>query len=289
MKMATRAPDRHGEQHHRQASSDTDAVSLMMLHDSNATVANFFSFHGFRGFLHENENDMFLRLHILDCGHAVTCMYTKSDEGVSPYGNERCRLPLSAGRALCVAFQSLYYLADDSNTCPEDLRKEVYTFAEHCLCTDHVKRTNAVQDVADRLLLAVKRWQCRRVFMDEPDGPPSTPPEERIGTSRLSQLFIRPVNRSPRRRPHFRTRLVDSELEYDSWGLLHERRSRAQGRRSSIVDMSSSQHTQRKHESLTSNTQASSSNGTTDVNSSHYQQLKGRAIGVVGRFVKNTD
>lgn len=258
-----------------------------MLQDSNATVANLFSFYGFRGFLRENENDLFLRLHVLDCGQAITCMYRSLDDCVGPYGHDRCRLPTNPGRALCVAFQSLYYLADDSNICPDDLIKEVSTFARHCLCAEHAERAENVSGLAERLFLAVERWQCRRVFMDEPDGTPATPPEERAGASRLSQFFIRVPNRSPRRRPKFRSRDIELELEIDCWGIPHEKRPRVADWLRPMPISTPSQRTQRLERSAAPGAETESIDRTPTTHRSHYQQFKDRAKSAVDKIANN--
>lgn len=263
-------------------------VEAMFL-DSNAAVTNFFSFHGFRGFLREDKSDLFLRLNVLDCGNAITCTYRKFD--TCHYGNERCRMPISGGRALCIAFQSLYYLADDLRTCPEPLKEEVITFARLCLCAEHAD-FDTVNSLAARMFVAVQRWQCRRVFKDEPDGLSFTPPaEERPGPSKLSQFFLKtpvpaPVP-SPRHRPKFESRFVDDEPEDDSWGLLYKQPSRVSQskvrRRSSPLSISKPTF-----ENSAVVAQPSLNDRPPNVRRSQYQQFKGRAKSMMGTITKKT-
>ncbi|CZT14785.1 uncharacterized protein RCC_12245 [Ramularia collo-cygni] len=259
-----------------------------MLLDSNAIVANFFSFYGFRGFLREDGNDLFLRLHVLDHGNALTCMSRKLDDCVSPYGGERCGLPISAPRSLCVAFQSLYFLAGDPRIDPVGLRVEVDTFARHCLCAEHAASEDAVHGVTERLFIAVQRWQCRRVFMDEPGGFSSTPPEERPGASRLSQFFIaRAPNPTARRRPKFRGNAIDCEVEYDSWGVPHERKSLAENRPEQRRLLRPPQYIRPIVDGKTAEGHLDAVGGQPHLRRSHYQNFKGRAKNAMGKIVRD--
>jgi hypothetical protein len=200
-----------------------------MLQDSNANVINLFSFYDLRPFLGEHEISFFLCLHVLDALNAATCMYRDIETRASSYGRERCRLPTTDGKALCLAFQPLYYLADDPRISPDRLKDEVTAFARHCLCAEHVEDTENVNEVADRLFLAVQRWQGMRVFKDEPDRLPFTPPpsEERPGASRLTLFFSKTRSRSPKRRPKFESRAIDYEAEDQSWGFQRAELPRA--------------------------------------------------------------
>lgn len=263
-----------------------------MCSDSNAAVVNFFSFHGFRGFLRGNESDLFLHLHILDCGNAISCMYRNFDVCASPYGNERCRLPTIAGRALCVAFQPLYYLADDPKICPDTLKMEIITFAQHCLCVEHGESRSNVHGLADRLFTAVQQWQGKRVFKDDLDGTSIAPQYERPGTARLSQFFVRlPVrspSRSPRARPKLTSRAIDSEPKDDSWGIPNQMTPQNTPR-SSLRRLSSSSQL---YQSILNDSEpfVMPGHGERPASSrrSHYQQFKGRAKSMIDKVARKT-
>lgn len=198
-----------------------------------------------------------------------------SDDYFSPYGKERCRLPTNAGLVLCIAFQSLFYLADDPKICPETLKEEIVTFAHHCLCEEHARSSANVRSVAGRLVLAVERWRCRRVFMDEPGGGMPSTPEERLSTSRLSQFFLAMPRRAPGRRPKFRSRFDEPGFDTDSWHLPQRNDRR-------VRETSSSQRLRQAAEASASVVQRSTVCQQTSARSSQYQHFKARAKSAIG-------
>lgn len=256
--------------------------------ESDAAVVNLFSFHGFHGFLRQDEAELFLELHVLDCGNAATCMHREFGACISHYGNERCRLPISSGHELCIAFQSLYYFADDPRILADALKEKIVAFVRHCLCVEHAEHLDSIQFVADRMLLAIQLWQHRRVFMDEPNGPPTAPLEEHLGAMRLSQLFVRNPTPMPSRRPKIRSSAIDYDSRDDmddSWGIAHRKLQRARTN-FSPRRFSSQPHLKRQ---ITPELSPSLSDPQSSVRQSLHHQLKGRAKSVMGRLSKKKD
>ncbi|SMR48356.1 unnamed protein product [Zymoseptoria tritici ST99CH_1E4] len=163
---------------------------------SSAYIINLFSYHNLPTTIDEPSIDLFLRLHLLDCRNALTCIFNTHDPNVSPFGGERCRLPLFTDhREFCLAFNKFYDDAEDAGLRPHLLQAELLKLTKLALCREHAHQPGAAEKMSERMWLAVERWQCRRIFKATPAGRSGTPVEERPASIRLSRLFS--TTRSP--------------------------------------------------------------------------------------------
>ncbi|KJX92637.1 hypothetical protein TI39_contig5834g00004 [Zymoseptoria brevis] len=157
---------------------------------SSAYIVNLFSYHHLSTTIDEPSIDLFLRLHLLDCRNALTCIVNTHDPNYSPFGGERCRFPLFTDhREFCLAFNKFYDDAEDAELRPRLLQAELLMLIKLALCREHAHQPGAVEKMFERMWVAVVRWQCRRIFKETPAGRSGTPIEERPASIRLSRFF----------------------------------------------------------------------------------------------------
>jgi hypothetical protein len=185
---------------------------------NSGPVPNLFSWHGLQAKIDDRGIDLFRRLELLDCRNALTCIFHDINPMGSPFGGERCRLPLHNGRELCLAFIEFYDAAEDAELRPDLLRAEIPALIQHGLCPKHARQSDTVEKMSEKKWEAVERWQCLRIFEETPSGPPRSPTEERPVSIRLSRMLTVRRSPDPPSRPAARQDLVDSN-DMDEWGF----------------------------------------------------------------------